>query len=381
VFVDYADNIYIADYNNSEVYEVTGSSFTAPVNGSIFTVAGNGIYGNSGDGGLATSAELYYPDDVLGDTFGNLLISDNNNEVIRAVTGLVVSAPESVLTANSLNFGTLLLNSNAASATQTIYVTNPGNNSVTISSDTVSGANAANFVITADTCAGTTLTSASQACYITVTFTATVAGPEAASVTIVSNNPASPQIVPLTGAGITFSAAVAAQGGSTSATVGADGLATYQLQISATGGTPTNDTLTLALTCTGLPANTACEIPNSVTVTAGTPAPINVFVQTTASAIGKVNKGPLEQFNDHFKGGMTLAMIPFGLIALGLARKRRKLAGLFLLVMLAVGAVSLSGCNSTSGGPTPTPAGTYTVVLNATSGNVTQSTSLTLTVQ
>jgi len=223
------------------------------------------------------------------------------------------------------------------------------------------------------------LAPAGPGCAIQVTFTATVAGPESATLTIVSNNPSSPQVIPLSGAGITFSAAVAAPGGSTSATVAAGGLAIYQLQISVTGGTPTSDTLTLALSCSGAPANTACEIPTSVTVTAGTPAPINVMVQTTVSVIAKVNDGPLERFRDHFKGGMTLAMIPFGLIALGLARKRRKLTGLFLLVLLAV-AVSLSGCNTVSG-PTPTPAGTYTLVIKATSGTVTQSTSLTLTVQ
>lgn len=373
VFVDYANNIYIADYDENEVYEVTGSSFTAPASGSIFTVAGTGIYGNSGDGGLATSAELDEPDDVLGDTFGNLLISDTDNDVIRGVTGLVVSAPESVLSANSLNFGTLLLGSNAVSATQTINVTNPGNNSITISTDTVSGPNAADFVIASDTCAGMTLTSG-QGCAIAVTFTATVTGPESASLTMVSTNPASPQVIPLSGAGITFAAAVAAPGGSTSATVAAGGLAIYQLQISVTGGSPTNDTLTLSLTCTGIPADASCEIPTSVTATAGTPAPINVFVRTNITSVAKGNHGPL----DRFKGGMTLAMIPFGLIALGLARKRRKQAGIFLLVLLAV-VVSLSGCNSVT---TPsTPAGSYTVVLNATSGNVTQSTSLSLTVQ
>ena len=379
VFVDYAGNIFVTDEDFDEVYEVTGSSYTLPANGSIFTVAGNGIEGYSGDGGPATSAELYYPFFSMGDLNGNLLISDSDNDVIRGVPGLIVSAPESVLSANSLTFANQLLNS-SASASQTINVTNPGNNSITISSDAVSGANAADFVITSDSCAGMVLAPAGPGCAITVTFTATVAGPEAASLTIVSNNPVSPQIIPLSGAGITFSAAVAAPGGSTSATVAAGGLATYQLQISVTGGTPTNDTLTLALSCTGAPANTACEIPTSVTVTAGTPAPINVMVQTTVSVIAKDNKGPIERFRDQFKGGMTLAMIPFGLIALGLARKRRKLTGLFLLVMLAV-AVSLSGCNNTSGGPQPTPAGTYTLVLHATSGSVTQTTSLTLIVQ
>jgi sugar lactone lactonase YvrE len=379
VFVDYAGNIFVTDHDGSEVYEVTGSSFTLPANGSIFTVAGDGVDGYTGDGGAATSAELSAPYDSIGDFSGNLLIADSNNDVVRGVPGLIVSAPESVLTANSLTFAVQLLNS-GASQSQTINVTNPGNHSVSITSDAVSGANAADFVITADSCAGMVLAPAGPGCAITVTFEATVAGPEAATLTIVSNIPASPQIIPLSGAGITFAAAVAAPGGSTSATVSSTGLAIYQLQISVTGGSATSDSLTLALSCSGAPVDAACEIPTQVTVTAGTPAPINVMVQASVSKITKNNDGPLERFRDHFKGGMTLALIPFGLIALGLARKRRKLTGLFLLVLFAV-MVSLSGCNTVTGAPTTTPAGNYTVVLKATSGNVSQSTSLSLTVQ
>ncbi len=377
VFVDYAGNIFITDEYDNEVYEVTGSSFATPASGSIFTVAGDGGYGYYGDGGLATLAELKYPYFSMGDLSGNLLIADSNNDVVRAVPGLIASAPESVLSADSLNFATQLLGS-GASQSQTITITNPGNHSVSITSDTVTGANAADFVITSDTCAGMVLAPLGPGCAIQVTFKATVAGPEAATLTIVSNIPANPQIIPLSGAGITFAAPVAAPGGSTSATITPYGLAIYQLQISVTGGTASSNSLTFALSCTGAPVDAACEIPTTVTVTAGTPAPINVMVQGTVSVITKVNKGPLERFRDNFKGGMTLALIPFGLIALGLARKRRKLTGLFLLVLLAV-AVSLSGCNNIT--TLTTPAGSYTVVLHATSGNVTQTTNLTLTVQ
>jgi hypothetical protein len=70
--------------------------------GIITTVAGNGYVnpstygtyegGYSGDGGPATNAELYYPQGVAVDTFGNLFIADSANQRIRELgTGGVIS--------------------------------------------------------------------------------------------------------------------------------------------------------------------------------------------------------------------------------------------------------------------------------------------------
>ncbi len=54
----------------------------------IATVAGNGIYGYSGDGGAATAAKINGPDGVAIDTIGNLYIADNSNNCIRKVNNL-----------------------------------------------------------------------------------------------------------------------------------------------------------------------------------------------------------------------------------------------------------------------------------------------------
>ena len=54
-------------------------------NGIITTVAGNGTYGYSGDGGAATNAELNDPDGVAVDATGNLFIADTGNNRIRKV--------------------------------------------------------------------------------------------------------------------------------------------------------------------------------------------------------------------------------------------------------------------------------------------------------
>jgi hypothetical protein len=51
VAVDSAGNLYIADAGNNRVRKVLAD-------GTITTVAGNGTYGYSGDGGPATSARI-----------------------------------------------------------------------------------------------------------------------------------------------------------------------------------------------------------------------------------------------------------------------------------------------------------------------------------
>ncbi|ULQ54703.1 gliding motility-associated C-terminal domain-containing protein [Flavihumibacter fluvii] len=57
----------------------------------ITTVAGNGTYGNSGNGGPATKAQLAWPVDIITDTTGNMYIADQDNNVIRKVdpTGVI----------------------------------------------------------------------------------------------------------------------------------------------------------------------------------------------------------------------------------------------------------------------------------------------------
>ncbi len=81
LYVDPAGNLYIADFLNHIVREVT-------TDGKINTVDGNNSlgYGYSGDGGPATSAQLNKPFGVAEDAAGNLYISDSFNDRIRVVT-------------------------------------------------------------------------------------------------------------------------------------------------------------------------------------------------------------------------------------------------------------------------------------------------------
>ena len=81
---DSLGNLYIADAGNHRIRKVTPQ-------GIITTVAGNGTEGFSGDGGPATSAQLWSPQGLAVDKLGNLYIADNSR--VREVTpgGLIAT--------------------------------------------------------------------------------------------------------------------------------------------------------------------------------------------------------------------------------------------------------------------------------------------------
>ncbi len=87
--VDGAGNLVIADSANDRVRVVAAGTGTfygqAMTAGDIYTVAGNGTTGFSGEGGPATRAELDSPRGVTVDGAGNLVIADRGNNRVRVV--------------------------------------------------------------------------------------------------------------------------------------------------------------------------------------------------------------------------------------------------------------------------------------------------------
>jgi len=78
--------MYIADQFNNRIRKIDNST------GYISTVVGIGIPGYSGDGGPAILAEVDYPSSLTVDDSGNIYISDYYNNRIRKVessTGII----------------------------------------------------------------------------------------------------------------------------------------------------------------------------------------------------------------------------------------------------------------------------------------------------
>jgi sugar lactone lactonase YvrE len=78
--VDSSGDVFVADTYNCVVREISAST------GDISTIAGNGTCGTTTYGGLATSTELNRPGGVALDGSGNLYISDSGTHLISEVS-------------------------------------------------------------------------------------------------------------------------------------------------------------------------------------------------------------------------------------------------------------------------------------------------------
>lgn len=82
IAVDAVGSVYAADKNRHCVRRISISSLI------ISTLAGTGISGTTGDGGPANMAKLNNPTDVAFDATGNMYIADSYNNRIRKTTAL-----------------------------------------------------------------------------------------------------------------------------------------------------------------------------------------------------------------------------------------------------------------------------------------------------
>lgn len=93
-------NVFIADTANHAIREVSAAT------GLMTTLAGNGLIGHAGDGGPAAEAQLFYPRDVAVDGSGNIFIMDTGNCVIRKITAStgIISTAAGTLPDSSGNY-------------------------------------------------------------------------------------------------------------------------------------------------------------------------------------------------------------------------------------------------------------------------------------
>ncbi len=86
--IDKYGNVYIGDWDNHRIRKVSVE------HGRVITVVGNGIEGYSGDGEPAISASITKPASICFDTCGNMYFSDEDNNRVRKVdyeTGIITT--------------------------------------------------------------------------------------------------------------------------------------------------------------------------------------------------------------------------------------------------------------------------------------------------
>ena len=129
VAVDASGNIYIADYHNNCIREVSAST------GIITTVAGNGVWAYGGDGGPATAAQVWCPADVAVDASGNIYIAEQTDARIREVAAGTTALTQTVTKAATMTTVSSSVNASlfgqSVTITATVSVVSPGGGTIT----------------------------------------------------------------------------------------------------------------------------------------------------------------------------------------------------------------------------------------------------------
>ncbi len=194
-----------------------------------------------------------------------------------------------------------------------------------------------------------------------------------------------------------FSIAAGA-GSSTSATVKAGLTAMYSLQLSLVGGAP-SDQLSILVSCAGAPVKSVCTGPSEpVMVTSAAPATVAISISTTANGLATPSSPSTPR-----SFPLNRLLIPWMVLILFSLLLGRRIAGRFAgevgpvraaafatsVLVLTMSIFTINGCGGGPSTPPPvnngTPVGTYTITVSltatSTSGNVSHSQPLTLTVK
>jgi hypothetical protein len=120
---------------------------------------------------------------------------------------------------------------------------------------------------------------------------------------------------------------------------------------------------------------------NSISLQGSSPAAATLNLTTTPQSITTASSEfGLKHFYAVFLGVPGLALVGVGIA--GDRRRRWRLAGLFLLLLVIAQLLPLPGCSTTQTQPPPTgtPPGTYSITVTATSGSDSKSVPIQLTV-
>lgn len=324
-------------------------------------------------GGQQCSIQLSFTPQHTLTRNANLVIVDDDvtspQEV--ALTGFATGNGVVSLSTNTLAFPSQTV---GTTQSQQFAIANIGSGDLTFASFAINQSSNDGFSQTNNCPVNPSTLAVGAICTVIVSFTpgrAGTIGPD--SLEIQSDDVHTPAMVTLSGQGVAAGIGLGLPaGGSSSATVSAGSTANYTLSI---GGGGVSGTATLS--CTGAPTGATCSVPGSEPVDAKTASTFKVSVTTTARSGAML--APAQRSFPWF-----WAMALMGLLVLpsrrgSLRRSSRCLTWLPILLIMFL--ASCGGNGGGGSGSDGTPAGTYTITVNASLGSTQQSTALKLIVQ
>jgi hypothetical protein len=324
--------------------------------------------GNSLSGHSACSMLVAYVPKSVGPESGVLTVSDQYRSQTVTLSGTGVAPPGvSLSPVSSIAFAPTGVGLIAAA--QTVTLTNNGGLPLSIMNIALTGDFA--VVLGSNTC-GTALTAGSQ-CTLQLVFAPSAAAARTGSLTVTDNAASSPQSLQLTGTGVDFTLTA---NGSTTQTSSASIEAVYSLLLSSAAGVPG----TAAFSCTGVPMYATCVVNPSSAALGGT-STITVTLATSVASLSSPQLPGRQPLT------WLACLLPLGLFALKRPRagQLRSAAILCCVLMVAGCGASRMIPDATGTSPvnpvTPTPSGSYSIVVTGSSAGLTRSISLTLIVQ
>jgi hypothetical protein len=332
------------------------ASVTAGSDFAVTNACGNSLAANS-----TCAFSVTFSPTATGARSATLTITDQFRTQTVLLNGTGVAPPGVSLSPVSLSFPATGVG--LTTQPQTLTLTNNGGLTLNISSVATSPG----FTIASNGCSSTL--AASAACTLTIVFTPSAAGPTSGTLTLTDDATPATQAVSLTGVGIDFT--LASNGPTTLTLPSTGGSGTYPLLLTSLTGLSGS----VAIGCSGAPANTTCNVLPSVAPLGGTET-IAVMVETAvAPATAASSKwSPSTIF--------LALLLPVAVVF----RRRRRLAAAFVLLILA----GFTGCGAdrvipnsqiTPVNNNPTPKGTYTLTVSGAAAGVVHSVGVTLVVQ
>jgi len=309
-----------------------------------------------------------------GPNVGAVAVTDTapGSPQVVMVTGTGAAVPAVTLSPTSLTFPGQSVGT--ASAIQTVTMSNTGSTLLTITSIVTTG----DFSQT-NNCPPSLAVGAN--CTISVVFTPTAAGSRSGTLTITDSAANSPQTVTLGGGGSDFAVSVTP----TAASVIAGNSVSYTMTVTPSFGFNAK----VNLSCTGVVPEASCSVsPSAVTPDGTNPISATVTVTTTVRSMLPPRSGPnltLPRLITH--GGpawfMWLLLLLTLVASQVMARRRRALLRLALVMGLVLLWVACGAGGSQVGVRQGTPAGNYVLTLTGTTNvaSVSHSTTANLTVQ
>ena len=292
---------------------------------------------------------------------------------VTVFTGVSLGCSKTVIAPNStIDIGSLQV---GASASGALCLINTGTSTITVTGVTVTGADfspSAGTLLPLVLQPGTAIPPVGAA----FNFAPTSAGTKTAQMSLVDDASGSPQSFTLSGTGFTDFGLNTLVPGDNTHTVTAGQGTDYQLRLlgASIPPGPTAFSGVVSFSCSNLPQGASCVFSPASTPLQGNVtefADLNLAVSTTARPAAFLH-------NPGSKLWYSLAAV-FALV-LGASRKRFNRIGLFLCFIVLAFAISCGG-GSTKVPPGPTPAGTFTFTVNASSNGVTHSKNMVLVVQ